>query len=134
MTIANATMDNAIEKRKSVVVSNISVNITADYLANYVATELNAEKAIIRATPLNSKGRNFNSLQNRILMPEKYYDALMTPNTWPKNVKVREYVYKRRTEGASIENFLEKTTRTNVIPPPLQTAMEINATNPEKAD
>lgn len=96
------------ERRRSVVVSNIGSSITADYLTNYLATELNINKERIRVTPLANNRREFNSLQYRISTPECNYDAVMTPNTWPKNVRIRDYIFKPRCNGVSIDNFFKE--------------------------
>lgn len=95
------------ERRKSVVVSNIGSSITPEYLTNYLMNELNIEKEKIRVTPLGNN-RNFNSVQYRVSAPECNYNALTTPNTWPKNVRVRDYVFKPRSAVVPMENFLER--------------------------
>lgn len=41
---------SASERRESVVISNIALNITADYLTNYLSSELNIVNASIRIT------------------------------------------------------------------------------------
>lgn len=120
-------------RRKSIVVSNIGNSITPEYLTNYLANELNIEKENILVTPLQSQNKNFNSLQYRVSTPEANYGTLMTPSTWPKNGRVRDYIFKRRnnTEAASMENFLEKETasrskdlettkQSQVIPPTVE--------------
>lgn len=117
------TNDRTAEsKRRNVVVSNVNCNITAEYLANYLTRELNIDKENIRVTPLRSSGKGFTSAQFRISAPANNYNSLMTPDTWPKNVIVRDYVFKPRNNEASMDNFLEKerSTRTTDAPPQLQ--------------
>lgn len=114
-TIAAVPDDNAkrpaTTRRKSIVVSNINCDISAEYLAKFLASELRIESESIRVTPLQSNGRSFSSLQYRISAPEASYDRLMTPSTWPKNVRVCDYIFKRRSNNvnqASMESFLER--------------------------
>lgn len=108
-TIAAAVIDAPIgERRKSVVVSNVNKSVTAEYLADYLANELNAAKEDFRVTRLHSSRTNFTSLQYRISTPEAHYDRLMHPNTWPINIKIRDFVFKRQDRGVSERHFLEK--------------------------
>lgn len=89
-------------------VSNIGNNITADYLIHYLSTELNIKKEEIRITSLANNRHEFSSSQYRVSTPERHYDTLMTSSTWPRNVKIRDYVFKSRNPGVKIENFREK--------------------------
>lgn len=76
------------ERRISVVVSNIEGSITADYLTNYLSTELNVNKEKIRVTPLANNRRGFNSLQYRISTPECNYDALIPGQKMSESVTI----------------------------------------------
>lgn len=83
-------------RRKSVVVSNINNAITAEYLEKYVSEQLKIEREFIRVTSLFSNRATYTSLQYRISTPESHYESLMKPESWSKNVKIRDYVYKGR--------------------------------------
>lgn len=122
-------------KRKSIVVSNIGNSITPEYLMNYLSNELNTAKENILVTSLQSKGKSFNSLQYRISAPEINYAALMTPSTWPRNVRVRDYIFKRQNNTeASMDNFLEKETATRLTDlTPTTTPLVNNPTTSETA-
>lgn len=115
----NITNDMKVvhERRKSVVVTNINSSITPEYLINYLTKILKIDKEKIKVTLLTTNNkkpnqRTFNSLQYRISTPESKYEDLMTPSTWPVNVRVRDYFFKQRNNEASMENFLEKDTTT----------------------
>lgn len=110
-----AAVDNAERnignqnRRKSVVVSNISQTITAEYLTTYLATELNVAKESVRVTLISNCSSRFNALQYRVSAPECNFNALMSSETWPNSVRVREYIFKSRNNGGvPISNFLEK--------------------------
>ncbi|XP_037037933.1 uncharacterized protein LOC119075570 [Bradysia coprophila] len=110
----DSSMDNVVrnsERRKSVVVSNIAHNITAEYLTSYIAAELNVAMESIRVTPVNSKSTRINALQYRVSAPERNFNALMSPETWPNSVRIREYMFKYQNKNAtSMNHFLEKRT------------------------
>lgn len=96
------------ERRKSVVVSNVASNISAEYLQNYLSVENSVDKQAIRVTPLGNNNPKISSLQYRISAPECHYTAVKTSSTWPKDVRVRDFVYKSRRDGVSMNNFLVK--------------------------
>lgn len=68
------------ERRKSVAVSKIGSNITAENLTNYLVNDLNIRKEKIRVTSIGKNHLGFNWLQYRISTPECNYQALMTTN------------------------------------------------------
>lgn len=116
------------ERRKSVVVSNIACGISAEYLTNYLSSELAIDNELIRVTSLNSNSNKVNAIQYRVSVPELHYNKLMSSNTWPQNVRVRDYVFKRRNNtnnGVSMNNFLERQTanrtETPILPVETQT-------------
>lgn len=122
------------ERRKSVV-SNIGCSITADHLTKYVADELNIGMELIRVTPMNKNSQRFNSLQYRISVPESQFEFLMMPSTWPKGVRVREYVFKPRNgNGVSIDNFLVKRNVVQRQDPPNETLIHISDDDMQKDD
>lgn len=89
--IANASY----ERRKSIVFSNIETSMNTDYLTNYLANKLQIEGEKIRVTLLTNNrdnNRDYSSLQYRISTPEDNYEILMTPNTWPLIVRIRDYI------------------------------------------
>jgi len=75
-----------------------------------LARELSIDEVKIRVTSLNKNQQTSTSLQYRISVPECNYRALMTPSTWPKNVRVRDYFFKPRNNGVSKNDFLERET------------------------
>lgn len=102
-------------KRKSVVVSNIAMGITPEYLNNYLSKELEIDTSSIRTTLMNPAGiteDNVKFLQFRISVPEANYSKVRSQSTWPVGVRIRDYVFNRRgggkTTSVSKENFLLK--------------------------
>lgn len=95
----------------SVVVSNIAKNISTDYIAEYLADELKLSKDNIRVTPLAPAGKNMDDLtylQYRVSTPASSYPQLKSSGTWPKGVRVRDFIINKRTNVASLDNFLLK--------------------------
>lgn len=101
------------DHRKSIVVSNISTTITPDYLTSYVSKETQISADNIRVSLLKPAGisrESMSFLQYRVSVPASSYSALQNPNIWPRNVKIREYVWRPKNNTASLGDFLEKTT------------------------
>lgn len=97
-------------------VSNISKNISADYLTNYVSNETKISAENIRITLMRPTGisdENMKFLQYRVSAPASSYNALLNPDIWPRNVKIREYVWRPKNNTVSLDDFLLRTT-----PPP----------------
>lgn len=104
---SSSSSDN--KRRKSVVVSNIGKNITSDHIIDYLADELNLDKDIIRVTPLAPAGKNMDDLaylQYRVSTPASMYPSLISASTWPKGVRVRDFIFNKRADTASLDNFL----------------------------
>lgn len=112
---SHSNSEIASERRKSAVVSNIGANITAEYLTEYIANELKLDKSNVRVTPLRSTKRNTSSVQFRISTPESYFRALMSPDSWPGNVRIREYFFKPRSNDRQLLREDEATQRHNII-------------------
>lgn len=82
---------------KSVVVSNIGKSISAEYLTNYLVDEIKIDRTDVRMSLLFPAGRSMQdvtSLQYKITIPAANYAVIMKPETWPKNVRVRDYLPK----------------------------------------
>lgn len=45
-------------------------------------------------------------LQYRVSFPEVAYSKVMSPDTWPKGVKIRDFIFNRRNVAVSMDNFL----------------------------
>lgn len=99
---------------KSVVISNIGKSISIDYLANYLADELKIDKKKIRVSLLLPGGKtvdDLNFLQYKVTIPDVKYSSIMDSNTWPSNVRIRDFVNKpKERAGVSLQNFIEKRT------------------------
>jgi len=97
---------------KSVVISNIGKGISMDYLSNYLSDELKIDKANIHLSLLLPNGKavdDMRFLQYKVTIPEIKYSCIMNPNTWPSNVRVRDFVNKPRVGvGVSLQSFMEK--------------------------
>lgn len=97
---------------KSVVVSNIGNDVTMDHLRNYLLDRLGIEKDEIQLELLLPTGRtvpDMNYLQYKITIPNSTYSSIMSSDTWPKFVRVRDFVYKRRSDiGVSSQSFALK--------------------------
>lgn len=99
------------EPRKSIVVSNISKSILAEHIVDYLADELKITKDSIRVTPLAPAGKNLNDLtymQYRVSTPASIYSRLISANTWPKGVRVRDFLHTKRNDMVTLDNFLVK--------------------------
>lgn len=108
---SSATANDDRERYRSVVVSNIGKDITTDYLTNYLADKLRVAKEKISASILLPAGKSINDLiffQYKITIPEDKYRAIMCSKSWPSNVYVRDFVYKRKIDGVPMEMFLIK--------------------------
>lgn len=113
------------EPRKSIVISNISKNITENHIIDYLADELKIDKENIRVTPLAPAGKNLNDLtymQYRVSTQASMYPRTISADTWPKGVRVRDFVLTKRNVTATLDNFLVKkasqTPPENAITPP----------------
>lgn len=101
----------AKENRKSVVVWNIDKSISADHIVDYLANEVKTDKCHIRVTPLAPSGKNLSELtymQYRVSVPATIYPNVMSGDTWPKGVRVRDFLYTKRKDIATLDNFLLK--------------------------
>lgn len=105
----------ASEPLKSVVVSNIGKGISEDYLRDYLVDELKIEKAKIHSSLLLPPGKTVDDmyfLQYKVTIPEVKYKSIIAPNTWPRHVRVRDFVYKPKNGVAvSIKNVLAERTQ-----------------------
>lgn len=97
--------------RRSVVITNIAKDITPNQIVNYLSDELHLDKESIRVTPLVPAGKNlsdFSYMQYRVSVPAVMHSSVLTPSTWPIGVKVRDYIYNKKKDVASLANFLSK--------------------------
>lgn len=79
---------------KSVVVSNIGKNISSEYLTNYLVDEIKVDRNDVWMSLLLPAGRSeqdVSSLQYKLTIPEAHYSVVMKPETWPKDVRVRDF-------------------------------------------
>lgn len=128
LSLAAAPVPNrqSDERRRSIVVSNISKGISSEYLTNYLSTELQIDGSNIRTTLLKSAriaDENIKFLQFRVSIPENLYSKVRDPETWPTGVRVRDYVFNRQGGDVLVskENFLSKRPfHTPVDHPPVQ--------------
>jgi hypothetical protein len=101
---------------KSVVISNIGKSISIDFLANYLADELKIDKSRIHVSLLLPGGKtvdDMNFLQYKVTIPDVKYSSIMDSNTWPSNVRIRDFVNKPQARvGVSLQNFIQKRTVT----------------------
>lgn len=84
---------------RSVVISNVGKDITVKYLSDYLSDELKIDKDKIGVSLLLPAGKTvdlLNFLQFKITIPNDKYCAIMNPVSWPTNIRVRDFVYKRK--------------------------------------
>lgn len=107
---SHAISDN--KHGKSVVISNIDKSISIDYLSNYLADKLKIDKTKIHVSLLLPAGKSvddLNFLQYKVTAPDVKYSSLMDSNTWPSNVRIRDFVNKPKVGvGVSLQSFIEK--------------------------
>lgn len=107
-------INSEANKRKSVVISNIDKGVTPEHLSKYLSNELDIDETTIRTTtllkPAGIADESVKFLQFRISIPEENYSRVRAQSTWPNGVRVRDYVFNRRSGGStryvSKENFL----------------------------
>lgn len=108
-TTCVTSVDNHV---KSVVISNIGKSISVDYLATYLANELKIDKRKIHVSLLLPGGKSvaeLNFLQYKVTVPDVKYLSLIDSNTWPSNVRIRDFVNKPRSDvGVSLQAFMDK--------------------------
>lgn len=115
---SNASSHQSKEQRKSIVISNISKNISENHIIDYLADELKIDKLSIRVTTLAPAGKNLNDLsymQYRVSTPASLYPRTISAGTWPKGVRVRDFILTKRNVIATLDNFLVK--NASHIPP-----------------
>jgi len=96
---------------KTVVVSNIGNDVTAECLVDYLRGKLHVVKEEINVSLLLPVARTVNDLsflQYKVTIPKDKYGEIMCLKIWPPNIRVRDFVYKRRITGVSKQNFLSK--------------------------
>lgn len=98
------------EPMRSVVVSNIGKDISADYLTDYLVNEMNIGRESIKVSVLLPTGkslRDVNFLQYKVTIPATEYSCIICPDIWPRNVRVRDFVFKTNSNcGVIMQNFL----------------------------
>lgn len=99
---------------KSVVISNIGKGISIDYLVNYLSGELKIDKRKIHVSLLLPRGKTVDDmffLQYKVTVPVIKYCSIMNPDTWPNDVRIRDFVNKPRLNfGVPLHHFMEKRT------------------------
>lgn len=94
---------------KSIVVSNIGTDVTVDCLKNYICTKLEIGKTDVHLSLLLPVGRtpdDMQFLQYKVTIPESNYSSIMSPDLWPQDVRLRDFVYKKRKHaGVSKDSF-----------------------------
>lgn len=99
------------ESYKSVVVSNIGKDVTADYLTDYLVDKLNVVRGKTRVSLLLPADRTMDGLkffQYKITVPEDKYSVIMCPNSWPPDVCVRDFVHKRKIDVVPNRKFMDQ--------------------------
>lgn len=88
-------------RTKSIVVSNIGKDVSLDHLKNYLHSKSGIKKEQINLVLLLPAGRNMNDvrfLQYKVTIPDDNYESIMSSDFWPKNVHLRDFVYKHRKD------------------------------------
>lgn len=100
------------DRNYSVVVSNIGTDVSADSLTEYLVNELNIDKKLITSSVLLPKGKSMDDvsyLQYKVTIPAIHYSSLLNPELWPKNVRVRDFVSKIKSNcGVQMQHFVPK--------------------------
>lgn len=104
-----------VERRRSIVVSNIGKGTSPECLTDYLSNEISVDASEIKTTLLKNAriaDNEMKFLQFRISVPENMYNRVRASGTWPKGVQVRDYVFNRRGGSAAVsrEIFLSKRT------------------------
>lgn len=84
---------------KSVVLSNIGKDVTADYLVDYLSDKLKIGRDKLRVSMLLPSSRSFEEvtfLQFKVTMPQVYYSSIVCAKLWPRNVHIRDFIFKSR--------------------------------------
>lgn len=96
-------------RTKSIVVSNIGKDVSVYCLENYVHSKFVIERERISLKLLLPAGKTWDDmqfLQYKVTIPDDNYKSIMSPESWPKNVHLRDFIYKqRRGTGVSKECF-----------------------------
>ncbi|XP_037043244.1 uncharacterized protein LOC119079436 [Bradysia coprophila] len=106
-----AASTKTIDRRRSIVISNIGTNTLPEHIIDYLSGSLSIDRSLIRVNLLKPAGRSFSDLsylQFRISLPDSMYTRAVSPNTWPVGVKIRDYVHTERKGTVSLDNFLVK--------------------------
>lgn len=97
---------------RSIVLSNIGKDISIDFLTEYLVNELSIGKESINLSLLLPHGKNIQEmyyLQYKLTIPAAEYSSVMCPDSWPSNVRVRDFVHKtKNTCGVQKQHFLPK--------------------------
>lgn len=112
---SNCTTDFIVDRDRapvrSVVVSNVGKDVSADCLTDYLVDELCVERERISVSLLLPTARSINDLnflQYKITLPEEKYGAIVNPKSWPPNIRVRDFVHKVYRLGVSKQQFFAK--------------------------
>lgn len=90
--------ESNLDSRKSIVVSNIAPDITADALKKFLVSKLAIDEENIKITtlmPRSLKSSDVKFMQFRISTPESVYESVRSQSIWPTGVRVRDFVFKR---------------------------------------
>lgn len=82
-------------------VSNISKDVTEQYLKNYLSNELKIEKENLDISLLLPTGRTMDNtylLQYKVTVPEIKYSAIILSDTWPGDVRIHDFLSINRTK------------------------------------
>lgn len=99
-------------QRKSVVVSNIGKDVSADHLCRYLVDKLKISKDFVSLSLLLPSGKTIDDvtfLQYKLTVPASMYKSVMCSDSWPKNVRLRDFVYKpKNLNVVPRQHFLSK--------------------------
>jgi len=99
------------EPPRSIVISNIGKDVSADHLKGYLSDKLKIGKDKLNVyllLPSNRTVDNLSFLQYKVVIPEATYRLVVNPKFWPANVRVRDFVLKKRkTQCVTKQNFLD---------------------------
>lgn len=99
------------EPLERIVISNIGKDVSADHLKGYLSGKLKIGKDKLNVSLLLPFYRSVNNLsffQYKVVIPESTYRLVMSPKFWPKNISVRDFVFKRRqTQSVTKQHFLD---------------------------
>lgn len=84
---------------KSIVVSNIASDVSVDCLTNYLCTKLGIKQTSVHLSLLLPAGRtpgDMRFLQYKVTVPSDNYGSIMSPELWPNDVRLRDFIFKGR--------------------------------------